>query len=209
MALARTRTAAVAFREIEPLRTHETDTKLSQQLADVSRTCIRGPSKLIWVRWPASSKSLMDKSPSGLVKVTSRFRMSAGNAHRHRVGGPLLLRKTPPIPRPQASWHPSVVASGGRTSIMWVFLVANEWTRRRQSSNSLCTLSVRGMWPVCSSSAFCKWQNRPMPRARYRRRFSKYPAGGTISWLMCVGGAAEKVLAPHSIFQPGLPAIPP
>ena len=102
--------------------------------------------------------------------------MSAGNAHRHRVGGPLLLRKTPPIPRPQASWHPSVVASSGRTSIMWVFLVANEWTRRRQSSNSLCTLSDSGMRPVCSSSAFCKWQNRPMPPGKISTTLLKIPS---------------------------------
>jgi hypothetical protein len=156
MARARNKTAAVALREMDPLRTHETETKLSHPLAEVSRACMRGPNRLTWARCPASSKLLIDKSPSGLVKVTSRFRMSVGNAHRQRVGGSLLLRKTPPIPRPQASWHPSVVASGGRTSIMWVFLVANEWTSRRQSSNSRCTLSESGMRPMCSSSAFCK-----------------------------------------------------
>jgi hypothetical protein len=67
-----------------PLRIHQIDVELLEPLRMAARGAILGRASPSWATWPASSRSLMDRSPRGFAKETRREAWPGVQGWRHR-----------------------------------------------------------------------------------------------------------------------------
>jgi hypothetical protein len=101
-----------------PLRTHQMVVELSQPLRKDSSGVVMGSPIQSWATCPASSKSLMVRSPPGFVDETSRAASASDQRWRQTYGLPSGPEKTPPMPLPDASCAPVQVGKAGIISRM-------------------------------------------------------------------------------------------
>lgn len=90
---------------------------------------------------PASSKSLFVIEPRGLTSVMSWETTEAGKGARQRNGRG--VKKTPPIPEPEASHAPTQIGGDGKSSGMRTGRVGKESVIHRKSAKKAWVAELR------------------------------------------------------------------